>query len=503
MLMEFAILVDGIDGGEQMAIGKRACLGGLSLLSVVLCVLGPAGAQDTTDEEALLAHAMEPWTGDLDGMVERGFIRVLSTYNPLFFYYDGFTRRGLTYDAAQAFAEQLNKSLGKTAHRVHVVFIPVARDKLISGLADGKGDIAAANLTITPARQELAQFSDPFYSEVRELVVTGPAAPPIAALDDLVSTEIHLRPSSSYFEHLATLNQARKAEGAAELPVETVDERLEDYDLLDMVNAGLIPAIIVDSHIAALWAQVFENIKVHEDLAVQTGAQIAWAMRKDSPKLLAAVNGFVAQSRKGTLLGNIILKRYLGGIEWLDNALSDEGRKHYGETIAFIRKYSGQYNFDWLKIAAQGYQESKLDQDMKSAKGALGVMQVLPSTAADPNVNIPDIRHAENNIHAGVKYLRFLRDRYFSSPEIAPLDRVLFSFAAYNAGPGNLAKARKKATEMGLDPNQWFGHVEVAAARAISREPVIYVRNIYKYYVAYKLIEAERQEREAARQKKP
>ena len=197
-----------------------------------------------------------------------------------------------------------------------------------------------------------------------------------------------------------------------------------------------------------------------------------------------------------------VLRRYLSSIKWVDSAFSNEGRKRYSETIELIKKYAGQYNFDWLKIAAQGYQESKLDQNMKSAMGALGVMQVLPSTAADPNVNIPDIQGIENNIHAGVKYLRFLRDRYYSSSEIAPLDRVLFSFAAYNAGPGNLRKARKMAAEMGLDPNQWFGNVEVAAAKAISREPVIYVRNIYKYYVAYKLIETERLEREAVRQKR-
>ncbi len=482
---------------------KRACLGNLTCLLIALCIAGPAGAQDMTDEDALLAHAMEPWTGDLDGMIERGFIRVLSTYNPLFFSYDGFTRRGLAYEAVQAFEEHLNEALGKKAPRVHVVVIPVARDKLLSGLADGRGDIVAANLTITPARREQVHFSDPLYSDVRELIVTGPAASPVvASLDDLASTEIHLRPSSSYFEHLTALNQTRAAKGEAELPVEEVDERLEDYDLLDMVNAGLIPAIIVDSHKAAFWAQIFKNITVHEDLAVHSGAHIAWAVRKDSPKLLEEINAFVPKARKGTLLGNIVLKRYLGSIKWLDNALSGEGRKRYGETIEFIKKYSGQYDFDWMKIAAQGYQESKLDQSMQSAKGALGVMQVLPSTAADANVNIPDIQDAENNIHAGVKYLRHLRDHYFSSSEIAPLDRVLFSFAAYNAGPGNLAKARKTAVEMGLDPNRWFGHVEVAAAKAISREPVIYVRNIYKYYVTYKLIEEERLEREAAPQKR-
>jgi membrane-bound lytic murein transglycosylase MltF len=469
----------------------------------MLIVLGraePTVAQDLGDEEALMAHALEPWTGDLDGMIERGFIRVLSTCNPLFFFYDGFNRRGITYEVSQAFEERLNKSLGKKTPKVHVIFIPVDRDELLPSLVEGRGDIIAANLTITSARQELVVFSDPFYSDVKEVVVTGPAAPPVASLDDLAETEIHLRPTSSYFEHLAALNRTRKVEGLAELPVEEVDELLEDYDLLDMVNAGLIPAIIVDNHKAALWAQIFDKITVHEDIAIHSGGQIAWAVRKESPQLLEAINGFVAEARKGTMLGNIVLKRYLGNTEWVDDAFSDEGRKRYAETIAFIKRYADQYDFDWLKITAQGYQESKLDHSKKSHMGAVGVMQVLPSTAADPNVNIPDIQNAENNIHAGVKYLRFLRDRYFSDSEIAPLDRILFSFAAYNAGPGNLSKARKKAAEMGLDPNQWFTNVEVAAARSISREPVIYVRNIYKYYIAYKLIEEERQEREAARQ---
>ena len=476
---------------------KRTWLTGLACLVITLCSVGPVNAQDITDEDGFLAHAMEPWTGDLDGMIERGFIRILTTFNPLLFFYDGFDRHGAVYEAAQAYEEQFNKTLGKKAPRVHVKLIPVARGKLLSSLAEGRGDIAAGNLTITAAQQELFRFSNPLYSNVKEVIVTGPAAPPIATLDDMASTEIHLRASSSYFEHLTELNQSRKASGQAVLPIQEVDERLEDYDLLDMVNAGLIPAIIVDSHKAAFWSQIFDNITVHVDLAVHSGGEIAWAMRKNSPKLAETVNGFVPKLRKGTLLGNILLKRYLDNIKWLDSAFSQEGRKRYAATIGFIKKYASQYDFDWLKIAAQGYQESKLDQSLKSTKGAIGVMQVLPSTAADPNVNIPAIQDTESNIHAGVKYLRFLRDRYFSSPEITPLDRVLLSFAAYNAGPGNLSKARKKATELGLDPNRWFGNVEVAAARTISREPVIYVRNIYKYYVAYKLTEEERQERES------
>jgi membrane-bound lytic murein transglycosylase MltF len=118
----------------------------------------------------------------------------------------------------------------------------------------------------------------------------------------------------------------------------------------------------------------------------------------------------------------------------------------------------------------------------------VGVMQVLPSTAADPNVAIERIDELENNIHAGVRYLAFLRDRYFSDPEISPLDRNAFSWAAYNAGPAKVRKMRQQAAKMGLDPNIWFSNVEVAAARVVGREPVQYVSNIYKYYVAYRLV---------------
>jgi membrane-bound lytic murein transglycosylase MltF len=338
----------------------------------------------------------------------------------------------------------------------------------------------------------------PTYPGVSELVITGPGAPGIESLDDLVSKGVHIRRSSSYFEHLSALNQKRKKEGKAEIPVDEADERLEDYDLLDMVNVGVIPIVIVDSHKAKLWGQIFDKIKVHEDLAINTGGSIAWAMRKDSPKLMKAVNEFLKQHRKGTLTGNILIKRYLGNTKWMDDVLSDKGRERYENTIGIMKRYSDKYDFDWLMIAAQGYQESKLDQSKRSHAGAIGIMQVLPTTAADKNVNIDNIEKAEHNVHAGVKYLRFLRDRYFSDEAIESLDRVLFSFAAYNAGPANISRARKKAASMGFDSNQWFNHVEVAASKTISREPVVYVRNIYKYYVAYKRLEDMRAAREAA-----
>jgi membrane-bound lytic murein transglycosylase MltF len=470
----------------------------ISLLLLISLVGNESvAAQRVSDEQALLSHANAPWTGDLDGMRERGFVRVLTTYSPIYFSYEGVERRGLAVEATSELEKYLNKRYPDKGKRLHVLLMPVSRDQLLERLAAGRGDIAAANLTVTRARQDLVNFSDPLYPDVSELVVTGPSASNVSSMDDLARTGVHVRKSSSYFSHLAALNQSRTDSNRPRIPVHEVDELLEDHDLLEMVNAGILPAVVVDSHKAALWAQVFENIVVHQDLAVHTGSSIAWAVRKDAPQLLEAVNGFVETAQKGTLLGNLLIKRYLGGTDWIENVRDEADTKRYEKTFDIIKRYANRYGFDWVMITAQGYQESKLNQRKRSPAGAVGIMQILPSTAADPNVAIPNILESEQNVHAGVKYLRFIRDRYFSAVEIKPLDQVLFSLAAYNAGPANIAAARNKAAAMGLDENRWFGHVEVATSRTISQEPVTYVRNIYKYYVAYKHIDDIRQQRHA------
>ena len=455
-------------------------------LETELAITDESAAERRAEEEILL-HAREPWTGDLNGMYDRGFVRVLTTYSLVGYFLDGFREMGLEHELSEAFEDKLNKERPKDTRPVNVVVIPVPIDQLLARLTRGEGDIAAANLTITPKRQELVNFADPMWTDVRELVVTGPASPPVSSLEDLAATGVHLRASSSYYEHLAALNQARAAAGKPTIPVVRADENLEDKDLLDLVNAGTIPAVIVDSHIATLWVQFLANVTLHEKLAIHSGGEIAWAVRKNSPQLRAKINEFVKDVRRGTLLGNVLLKRYLKERKWIDNPLGEATRARFEQVAGIIQRYADQYDFDWLMIAAQGYQESGLDQSRRSPKGAIGVMQVLPTTARDPNVNIPNIEELEPNIHAGVKYLHFLRERYFSEPHIAAIDRLLFSLAAYNAGPRKIREARNRADTMGFDPNRWFRNVEVAASKTISREPVVYVRKIYKYFVAYRL----------------
>jgi len=430
------------------------------------------------------------WTGDFDGLAKRRYIRALVVYSKTMYFLDGARERGLTYELLKEFENVINQKLKTGNLRIHVVFIPVNRDDLIPGLVEGRGDIAAANLTVTPERLTKVDFSESVLTGVNELVVTGPSAPSITRIEDLAGKDVHVRASSSYHESLQQLNRSFRERGLSQITIVPVDEYLESEDILEMVNAGLVPITVVDSHIADVWKHVYRDIRVHTGLVVRTGGSIAWAVRKGSPRLRRVINDYVATHGKGTSFGNTLWARYIGNVDRIKNNTTTEEMRKYRSTIDFFKRYSARYDFDYLMVTAQAYQESRLDQTMRSPAGAIGVMQVMPSTAADPSVNIKDIQRVENNVHAGVKYLRLMTDRYYRDGSIDSVNRTLFAFAAYNAGPGRVAGLREKARQMRLNPNVWFRNVEVAAAREIGRETVQYVSNIYKYYLAYKQIQA-------------
>jgi len=469
----------------------------LIVMILAFCLWLPTlstAAQQTGQEESL--PLIEKWRGDFDGMAERREIRALVVYSRTFYFLDKGKQRGASYELLKEFEKFVNKKLKAKTLKVRIIFIPVTRDQLIPWLVEGRGDIAAANLTITPLRQKQVDFSDPWIPDVQELLVTGPSAPPVKNLDDLAGKEIHVRPSSSYYESLVQLNQSFQKTGKHKMKLVAADEIFQDEDLAEMVNAGLIPMIIMDSHKAQFWGQIFDNIKVHPDIAVRTRGEIAWAFRKNSPKLKAMVNEFFKGHKKGTLMGNILLKRYLRDTKYVKNSTTQNDMEKFRSMVALFEKYAGQYDFDYLMIGAQAYQESGLDQSKRSPAGAVGVMQLLPSTAADPNVGIPDIEKLDKNIHAGTKYLRFIVDRYFKDEQMDDVNKMLFAFAAYNAGPARVSGLRNKAAKIGLDPNVWFHNVEVVAAREIGRETVQYVSNIYKYYIVYRRLVDQREIRE-------
>ena len=439
------------------------------------------------------------WTGDLNSMTERRVVRMLVINSKTSYFLDNAQQRGATYDMGMELEKWLNRGNKDRARPIRVVFIPTSRARLLSDLTEGRGDIAAAGLAITPERQALVSFAKPFADDVSEILVTSAEAPVPATIEELSGQSVYVRRSSSYYASLESLNSKLAALGKPPVRIVLADENLEDEDILEMMNAGLIDTTVVDSYLATFWQQIFTNLRPHPELVLRSRSEIAWAMRKESPKLKATLDGFVAKNRVGTTMGNMILRRYLQNTKWARNATSATEMKRFDELSKYFKKYATQYNFEWLLLVAQGYQESGLDQTTRSPVGAIGVMQVMPTTAKDRNVNIPNIHLVEPNIHAGAKYMRFLVDQYFDEPGIDKVNRHLFAFAAYNGGPNRIARLRREAKAQGFDPDKWFNNVELLAAQQIGRETVQYVSNIYKYYIAYRLVLDRAQERNEAK----
>jgi membrane-bound lytic murein transglycosylase MltF len=418
-------------------------------------------------------------------------------FNRTFYFVDKGLQRGLAYEYLVMFDEQLNKKLKTGNLKIHVVPIPMPRDSLFPALEAGKVDLVVAQLTVTPERQQQVDFTNPTRRNVSEILVTGPGAPPIARAEDLSGQEVFVRRTSSYYSSLQTLNRSLEGQGKPPVTVQEASESLEDDDLLEMVNAGLIPATVVDDYLADFWKQVFPDMRVHSGVTLRTGGDLAIAIRKNSPKLAAELNEFLAKFSLDSAFGRILFKRYLESTRFVRNAASEEERKKFLAMIDLFRKYGDRYKFDYLLMAAQGYQESRLDHGARSQVGAIGVMQVMPETGKEQKVG--DITQLEPNIHAGVKYMRFVRDQFFEDQPMDDLNKGLFTFASYNAGPGRIRQLRREAEKRGLNPNVWFGNVERIASERIGRETVTYVSNIYKYYVAYRLIVEERERRDAAK----
>jgi membrane-bound lytic murein transglycosylase MltF len=451
--------------------------------------------QQANDDETL--KALRKWTGDLDGMIERRVIRVLTVYSKTTFFVDKGAQLGLTADAFHLFEDDLNKKLKAKNLKVRVVFVPVAADDLIPALLQGRGDVVAAGKLVTEWRKEQVDFTDATRSGIASIVVTGPGVPPIGSVQDLGGKEVYIRASDVSSKNVERFNAQLAQAGKAPVKIRPAPEVLADEDLLEMVNAGLVPMTVVDDYVAEFWKGVFPGLVLNKSAAVKTDGDTAMMVRKGSPMLLAELNAFLKRYPEGSAQRNVLTNKYLKSVKYAKGATRKEDMARFNQTVEYLKKYSDKYDLDYLLMAAQGYQESGLDQNRRSAVGAIGVMQVMPATGADMKVG--DITQTEANIHAGVKYVRFMIDTFYANEPMDKLEKGLFTFASYNAGPGRIKQLRERARKRGLDPNKWFNNVELVAAEAIGRETVQYVSNIYKYYLAYKLLSDQQQQRLKAR----
>ncbi len=479
----------------------------LFVYSLLSCLAPPAFAQSAssqakTQKSPIISApiAAKKRTGDLDALLPSRIIRISVPYSKTLYYTVKGVQYGIAYDTGKAFEAYLNKKYPQKNKniKIQVIFVVTPRDKAAQYLSDGFIDIVIGSVAITPERQKLADFSEPTVSGINEIVVTGPQSPTLTSLDDLSGKELVARKTSSYWEHAERLNEKFKKEKKQPVTLRAVPDDLGDEDLLEMVNAGLLPTIVVYDWAAKLWNKLLPKLQLHPDMPIATGISLGWAVRKNSPKLLADINDFFKTHRQGTAFGQQLLAKYIGSTYMLKQAVSQSGMKQFEQTAEIFRKYSDEYNMDYLLMMAEGYQESGLNQNAKSPVGAIGVMQLMPDTGKEMNVG--DITQESPNIHAGIKYFRSMVDKLYANEPMDDLNKVLFTFASYNCGPNRVKQLRAEAASKGLDPNVWVNNVEVIAAARVGAETVSYVSNIYKYYVAYKLLAAREEQRQKSKE---
>jgi len=473
-----------------------------SLILSVVVNLSPANAQysanidnkapvstpsNSVAQQQLLIHSQASFK-DLPQLLKQRTIRVLVVNHPAYYFIYQSRPRGLAYDIMHEYEQRLNQKYFKDSKlKLNILFIPVPSSQIVNLLAQGYGDIAIGPLMIPQDQQQHVTNTEPIYSNHQLLLVSHNSVNEYKDIRQLAGKEIWVRKNSIYQQKLQMINQELTQLNKPPVHINIAADELEDYELLDMIDNKQIFMTMISDHSLRLWKRLYKNIKIHPQLAVGNKIPSTWAVRNNTPQLTLSLNQFISKHKKGSKIGNILHRRYLVRHPWLNKIIHQKFENRYLETEKIIKKYAKQYKFDWQIILAQAYQESRLNQKAVSHRGAVGVMQVLPSTANEPYINIKNINNVDDNIHAGVKYLHFMQQRYFSNENITQIDSLLLSFAAYNAGPAKLRRLRKRALDKGLNPNIWFNNVEKIAAEVIGRETVDYVNNIYKFYITYLL----------------
>jgi membrane-bound lytic murein transglycosylase F len=424
--------------------------------------------------QSLTQHRDETSTGDLAALHKRGSLRLLTRNNALsYFMYKG-EDFGFDRDLVKMFA----KGQGL---RLEIV-VPPSRDLLIPWLLEGRGDMIAATMSVTPERLEEIKFSKP-YLFVKEFLIQNTAGPKLKNLEDLKGHSIHVRKSSSYY---STLQGLQKDYGPFEIV--NVSENIETERLLAQIASKEIAFSVADSTIFEIEQRYHDNIEAafplpmrnHEcrkdDDTCRYQQDIAFGVRPNNPTLMNKLNTFISKTYRG-LEYNMAIKRYFKNKKRIKLS-KEKNTLITGEISPYdhaIKKYAKKYEFDWRLLAAQMYQESRFNPKAESWAGAQGLFQLMPRTAR--SLGIKRLHLPEQNIHAGVKYLRQLFNQTESSLQLR--QRTRFALAAFNVGYGHLSDARRLAKRLKLDPDRWFRNVE--KAMLLLEKPQYYKKARYGY----------------------
>jgi membrane-bound lytic murein transglycosylase MltF len=302
------------------------------------------GQQQSSSASLSLPLNFQRHTGDLDGMVKRHEIRALVVYSRSGFFYDAGQPEGIYYEALNEFQRFVNQRFRTGALKINVTYIPVRPEQLEQALLQGVGDVIAFGVIVTPEREKEVLFTTPIDSRVKRVLVTGPKAPTITSLDDLSGKEVYVSPLTAYDENLRRLSESLQKAGRPPILVKSADPDLTDEDLLEMVNASLLPATVTINIRAEFWAKVLPHLTLHPNIVLKEEGQLAWATRKDSPRLRQLLNEFVQGREVGTVFGNIMLRRYLENTHWVKDATSPEELKKFQAYVRYFQKYGAEYD---------------------------------------------------------------------------------------------------------------------------------------------------------------
>jgi membrane-bound lytic murein transglycosylase F len=429
-------------------------------------------------EEALVDRETEVATGDLPAIERRRTLRMLTRNNSMTYFIHRGRQLGFEYELLRRFASDRGLRLE--------IVIPPTHDDLIPWLREGRGDVIAAAMTVTPERARRVAFTRP-YLEVDEVVVVR-RGDPVEKLADLTGRTVHVRRSSAFYPRLVALREGVDFE-IAEAP-----EDMETEEILARVESGEWDVAVADSNL--LEAELRHGRELQAAFDLGTG-RLAWAVREGNPELLAVLDGYL-ESQPGSRFYNVLRRKYFENQRMLERGRSDWRSDRSGRISPWdeeIKRAAARYSVDWRLLAAVMYQESRFDPDTRSWAGAVGLMQLMPATAR--SLGVDDLRDPRQSIRAGAEYLRWLLDRFEADLPLA--SRLRFALASYNVGYEHVRDARRLAARMGWSPDHWEDNV----ARALvllerpeyhrqarygycrGRSAVAYVREVERFYRVY------------------
>lgn len=447
-------------------------------------------------ESFAIASMTDYYTYDFDKLTETGVIRILVVYDGVNYYFVDGHEDGFAVAMGKKLKAYINDTYLKDRKtRIDVQYVPVRSDQIFAMLDKGVGDIAASFIVPTQRLKNEVAFTDPFMTELQELIVTKKNSPKISSIKELSGKSLYIRKSSKSYETLRALNIAFRSMNWAPVNIVLVQESMQDAELIERVQNNEIPATVVSSAQAKLWEYVFAGIRVHSEFPISSHNSMNWAVRSFNYHLLNVVNKFVALYNQNTKEGKTLIATYFRP---LANSAVTYSKKQSLATMGMkfedfqrfknvFKKYGEMYGLDWRMLMSQAYQESSFNPDAKSKKGPVGLFQVSPIMAQNFLVESTDELHTiDGNVKAATKYLKYIIDNYLSdSFYLDNQNQLAFALASYNAGPGRIKYYRTLAERQGMDPNIWFGNVEKIVEEKGLTETVLYVSSILKRYRAF------------------